>query len=834
MYESGSEHMVFFISYRQFDYYCSLIWQIKEAMAIQVLLLLLTCFAPAAAKDTLSQGSSLSVEKPTTDILVSANGDFSAGFFQVGDNAFCFSVMFTRSQTPTPVWMANRDQPVNGKSSTLSLLKSGNLILIDAGRTPFWSTTTSSSSELHLKLNNKGNLLLQTSQGTVLWQSFDSPTDTLLPGQKLTDQAFLLSSRSTTNFSSGFYKLFFDTDNVLKCLYKGPNISSVYWPTPYNTASTNGRSTFNISRIALLDSYGAFLSSDGFQSNSTDYLATLHRKLVMDPDGNPRIYSFNQNRKMWEVTWQAINAPCTVHGLCGANSLCAYHPVNGRTCYCMQGFKVKDPNDWTHGCVPEFDEEQLSCSGKKNASIDFVILPSTEFYGYESKVYNVASLIQCRNICTQLCDNCKGFQLSFNNIRTYNCYPKTVWLNGRDSPDFSGDTYLKLPKQTLLSSKKPLKHSPMECSSRLSQPLDRFYQKPRRNSTLNFLLWFASAVGALELTAILAVWFFLFRTNKQPDHEDQRLLLSATGFQRFSYAELKRATKGFSHSHEIGRGSGGVVYKGKLDDDRFAAIKLLSSDANQGEAEFLAELSTIGMLNHMNLIDMWGYCVEGKHRVLVYEYMEHGSLADYLSSNTLDWKKRFDVAVGTAKGLAYLHEECLEWVLHCDVKPQNILLDSNFQPKVADFGLSKLLNRDERAGSGFSRIRGTRGYMAPEWVYNLPITSKVDVYSYGIVVLEMVTGKSAMETHSLDLSSRGIEQRRLVTWVSDVINGAPKTEFWVEAIADPKLEGEYEISQVEVLVKVALQCVQDDMNQRPSMSQVAEMLQPHGKTILLC
>ncbi|MED6109037.1 hypothetical protein PIB30_029886 [Stylosanthes scabra] len=717
--------------------------------------------------------------------------------------------------------MANRDQPVNGKASTLSLLKSGNLILIDAGRTTFWSTTTFSSSKVHLKLNNNGNLLLQTSQGATLWQSFDSPTDTLLPGQKLTDQAFLLSSRSTTNYSSGFYKLFFDTDNSLKLLYKGPNVSSVYWPTPYNTPSTNGRSTFNISRIALLDSLGSFLSSDGFQFNSTDYLARLHRRLVMDPDGNARLYSFNENRKIWEVTWLAISASCSVHGLCGANSLCAYHPVNGRTCYCMQGFKVKDPNDWTQGCVPEFHEENLTCSSKKNVSVDYVTLPTTEFYGYESRVYNVASLIECQNICTQLCDDCKGFQLSFNSIRTYNCYPKTVLLNGRDSPpDYSGDTYLKLPKEAFLSSKKPLKNSPMECDSNLAQPLDRFYQKPRRNSTLYFLLWFSSAVGVLELTIILAVWFFLFRTNKQPDHEDQRLLLSATGFQRFSYAELKRATKGFSKSQEIGRGAGGVVYKGKLDDDRVAAIKCLSSsEANQGEAEFLAELSTIGMLNHMNLIDMWGYCVEGKHKILVYEFMEHGSLADYVSSNTLDWKKRFDVAVGTAKGLAYLHEECLEWVLHCDVKPQNILLDSNFKPKVADFGLSKLLNRDERGSSGFSRIRGTRGYMAPEWVYNLPITSKVDVYSYGIVVLEMVSGKSAMETHSLDLSSRGIEQRRLVTWVREVVEGAPNTESWVEAVVDTKLEGKYEISQVEALVKVALQCIHDDMNQRPSMSQ---------------
>ncbi|XP_054799859.1 putative receptor protein kinase ZmPK1 [Prosopis cineraria] len=771
-----------------------------------------------ATTDTLLQGSSLSVEKPA-DTLVSANGVFSAGFFQVGDNAFCFSIRFTRSKQPTLVWIANRDQPVNGKVSKLTLLKNGNLILSDAGASTIWTTATFSSSEVYLMLMDNGNLVLRASQGIVLWQSFDSPTDTLLPGQPLTEKASLISSRSATNFSSGFYKLYFDNDNVLRLLFNGPNVSSVYWPPTWKLPVDEGRSTYNITKIAVIDPSGHFTSSDTFEFYPSDYGVKRYRRFLMDPDGNLRLYSFNEETSTWEVSWQVIPQPCTVHGLCGANSMCTYDPFVGRTCYCLQGFKIKNPNDWAQGCEPEFTTHR----GCNSTGFGFVHLPRMELFGYDLEVIRVTNLTQCENRCLELCDDCQGVQLKFNEVSTYNCYIKTILLNGRDSPNFDGDVYLKLPKSTILSLKVPQKHVPLKCSANLFQSLGRTYQDSKNSTWLNFLLWFACGIGVLEMTCIFFVWFFLFRSSKENDKGERQQLLSATGFQRFTYSELKKATRGFSD--EIGRGAGGIVYKGKLDNNRVAAIKSLISETNQGEAEFLAEFSTIGMLNHMNLIDMWGYCVEGKHRLLVYEYMEHGSLAENLYSNALDWNKRFNIAVGTAKGLAYLHEECLEWVLHCDVKPQNILLDSDFQPKVADFGLSKLLNRDEGANSGFSRIRGTRGYMAPEWVYNLRITSKVDVYSYGIVVLEMITGKSPMGIHILE-NKEGMDQRRLLTWVKEKMNAdGPTSKSWTEEVADPNMQGKYDPDKVELLVKVALRCVEDNMDERPSMSQVVEMLQ---------
>ncbi|XWS21247.1 hypothetical protein CRYUN_Cryun30bG0039100 [Craigia yunnanensis] len=472
---------------------------------------------------------------------------------------------------------------------------------------------------------------------------------------------------------------------------------------------------------------------------------------------------------------------------------------------------MKSHTDWSLGCEPEF---HLSCN---QTEVGFLKLRHVEFYGYDFNMYPNVTLEDCEKMCSQLCD-CKGFQFRFIKAHesdgTY-CYPKTQLLNGHRPPNFNADFYVKVPKATVsFYSGNTVQGSELKCSNEV-QPLERKYSKRLENESLKFALRAACAVGGLEFLTIFLVWCFLIRTHDNSSPK-AGYLLATTGFRKFTYAELKKATNSFSE--EIGRGAGGIVFKATLSDGRVAAIKGLI-DANQGEAEFLAEVNTIGKLNHMNLIDMWGYCAEGKHRLLVYEYMEHGSLAGNLSFKALDWKKRFEIAVGTARGLGYLHEECLEWVLHCDIKPQNILIDSKYQPRVSDFGLSWLLNRGDVKYSKVSTIRGTRGYMAPEWVFNLPITSKVDVYSYGIVLLELLTGRSpAMGIQVTDDESPE-EQRTLVAWVRERMARAKETETWKHEIIDPKLEGIYDEAEMLILVTVALRCIQEDKDARPTMGE---------------
>ncbi|XXG84890.1 hypothetical protein AAC387_Pa11g0099 [Persea americana] len=771
----------------------------------------------SATLEYLSKGSSLSVQR-LDDIIVSPDNTFTAGFHSVGDNAYTFAVWFTKSISFTPIWMANRDQPVNGRRSTLSLQKGGNLVLMDAGRIIVWKTDTSSASPVQLRLLNTGNLLLQTSANTTLWQSFDFPTDTLLPLQVFTKEMKLVASRSQTNYSSGFYSFFFDDDNILHLLYSSPNISSAYWPDPGLLSWEAERSTYNSSWMAVFDLSGYFQSSDDLKFFASDFGVGPIRRLTIDHDGNLRLYSLDE-KGAWGVSWQAIAEICSMHGLCGPNSICVYEQSQ-RRCSCPPGFKLKDPTDLSQGCWPTF---KLSCDPLDSK---FITLPNTEFYGYDLNFTRNISLQQCMNKCLELC-SCKAvlYKALGKKARLGQCFPKTQLHNGFHSPAFNGTVHLKVPINGTMSDRDYawLETTVLQCDPNAHVELDRTYKQKQENSSLKYLFWFVAIIGGSELICMYMGWWYIHKNNS-PSVIEKWDVISATGFKRFRYTELKKATQNFSEV--IGRGGAGVVYKGVLPDERVVAVKRLEG-VNQGEAQFLAEIGTIGRINHMNLIQVWGFCAERKHKLLVYEYMERGTLADNLSSNALDWEKRFKIAIGTAKGLAYLHEECLEWVLHCDVKPQNILLDSNYHSKVADFGLSKLLDRCGIKHLNISKIRGTRGYMAPEWILNQPITSKVDVYSYGIVLLEMVTGRRAFE---FDANSEGDvkeEFQNLVAWVREKMCASNENAGRIEEIINPEISSTYDAIKMEILIEVALQCVKEDKDARPTMTQVVEMLLRH-------
>ncbi|KAA8526025.1 hypothetical protein F0562_007875 [Nyssa sinensis] len=235
------------------------------------------------------------------------------------------------------------------------------------------------------------------------------------------------------------------------------------------------------------------------------------------------------------------------------------------------------------------------------------------------------------------------------------------------------------------------------------------------------------------------------------------------GQKQILFGPLNSMKQQAGFNDELGKGSFGIVYKGalKFGSRNLVAVKKLDRLSQESEREFRAEVEAIGKTHHKNLVELLGYCHEGPHRLLVYEFMSNGSLADFLFRYPRpDWNQRTRVALGIARGLVYLHEECNAAIIHCDIKPQNILLDNHFTPRISDFGLAKSLMFDQtRTHTG---IRGTRGYVAPEWFKRVPVTVKVDVYSFGVMLLEIICCRKSVEMVSGD-EENGI----LIDWVFD-------------------------------------------------------------------
>ncbi|EEC68809.1 hypothetical protein OsI_37367 [Oryza sativa Indica Group] len=713
-----------------------------------------------AAREWLARGASIAVEDHATDVLRSPDGTFAAGFYDASPTVFTFSVWFARAADRAVVWTAARARPVHSKGARVTLdARRGALVLTDYGGEVVWNSSTPAaggSGGARVRLHDTGNLVVEDAGGKTLWQSFDFPTDTLLPAQRLTAATRLVSRDRL--LSAGYYSLGFSDYAMLSLFYDNGNFSSIYWPNPYFSYWQNNRKIYNFSREAAMDALGQFFSSDGTTFEAADLgAAGVRRRLTLDTDGNLRAYSLDDATGTWSVSWMAFGNPCNIHGVCGANAVCLYSPAP--LCVCAPGHERVDASDWSRGCRPTF---RLECGRPAK----LVALPHSDFWGYDLNDGEVMPLGDCANKCLDNCA-CVVFQYKEH----MECYLKSVLFNGKTFPGLPGTVYIKVPADFDVpefhvhqwqrggdggGGGLAIQEDIAGCAAAATGDSNRKVLLNVSSSLSShdagkpvwpYLYGFLSALLVVEAIVIgFGCWLFsskgLFRHSRVYAIDQEGYKLITSHFQRYTYADIKKATANFTGV--IGRGGSGVVYKGVLDDERVVAVKVLKNVSRQSEEEFQAELSVIGRIYHMNLVRMWGCCSQAKHRILVSEYIENGSLAQRLfdhgfDDDVLDWNQRFRIALGVAKGLAYLHSECSEWIVHCDMKPENILLDKDLEPKITDFGLSKLLNRDG-SDAILTRIRGTRGYMAPEWVTNLPFTEKVDVYSYGVILLELVKG----------------------------------------------------------------------------------------------
>ncbi|XP_028752448.1 probable LRR receptor-like serine/threonine-protein kinase At1g56140 isoform X2 [Neltuma alba] len=319
-------------------------------------------------------------------------------------------------------------------------------------------------------------------------------------------------------------------------------------------------------------------------------------------------------------------------------------------------------------------------------------------------------------------------------------------------------------------------------------------------------------VGVVSFLFVFVVFCIIQRRKHHEDGEEELLGIDIKPY-TFSYSELKNATDDFNPSNKLGEGGFGPVYKGTLNDGRVIGVKQLSVGSHQGKSQFIAEIATISAVQHRNLVKLYGCCLEGNKRLLVYEYLENKSLDQALFGNclTLNWPTRYDICMGVAKGLAYLHEESRLRIVHRDVKASNILLDHDLTPKISDFGLAKLY--DDKKTHISTRVAGTIGYLAPEYAMRGHLTEKADVFSFGVLALEMVSGRP-----NSDSSLEG-EKMYLLEWAWQL-----HENNCILGLVDPRLSKDFNEGEVKMIVGISLLCTQSSPSLRPAMSRVVAML----------
>eukprot|EP01018_Ginkgo_biloba_P014608 Gb_28561 [translate_table: standard] len=293
--------------------------------------------------------------------------------------------------------------------------------------------------------------------------------------------------------------------------------------------------------------------------------------------------------------------------------------------------------------------------------------------------------------------------------------------------------------------------------------------------------------------------------------QERNLLASASGIPRYPYRDLQKATHNFTTV--LGQGAFGPVYKATMATGETVAVKVLATNSIQGEKEFQTEVLLLGRLHHRNLVNLVGYCVEKGHRMLVYEFMSNGSLAAHLYDENveqLNWERRVRIAQDVSRGIEYLHDGAVPSVVHRDIKSANILLDHSMRARVADFGLSKEENFDGHV----SDIRGTYGYLDPEYISTKTFTKKSDVYSFGILLFELITGRNP--------------QQGLMEYVDLAAISAEGKAGW-EEILDSRLNGKCNMEEVGAMAALAYKCVHKSPRKRPIIRDVAQAISRIGK-----
>ncbi|XP_034212031.1 G-type lectin S-receptor-like serine/threonine-protein kinase At4g27290 isoform X1 [Prunus dulcis] len=742
------------------------------------------------------------------ETLISAGGSFQLGFFSPGTSKGRYLGIWYSVHTETVVWVANRETPLGDSSGVLKVTEQGLLVLLNSTNRIVWSSNSSTTAGNPVsQLMDSGNLVVkdgnETNPVNLLWQSFDYPCDTFLPEMKLGWdlvtglERYLSSWRSTEDPAPGEFSSRMDRRGFPQVVtMKGAKIMSR--PGSWNGLHFTGYPYNPQTQASPTLEYEIVLNKDEVYYEYRLLNTSMFSRYVLDPSGTAHQFTWVYQTHSWELSSAVQADQCQNYALCGAYTSCSVNvsPI----CACLKGFVPKSPKDWnsgywSDGCVRKIP---LACSsGDGFLNYTGVKLPDTSSSWYDKSM----SLKECNGLCLNNCSCTAYANLDIREGGT-GCL---LWFgNLTDMTQFTSgggqDLYVRMA----------------------ASELDGIERKSTfKKKKLPIIL-----IGS----AVFLVWFIIgwtlyirkrkLRNQDLPisgvtkdylgeDREDMELPL-------FDLSTLAKATNDFSSSNKLGEGGFGPVYKGTLIGGKEIAVKRLSKNSGQGIIEFKNEVILIARLQHRNLVKLLGCCVQEEEKILIYEFMPNKSLDFFIfdqeGQKLLDWPACFHIIGGIARGLLYLHQDSRLRIIHRDLKASNVLLDHDMIPKISDFGLAKTFGSDQSRGNT-KRVVGTYGYMSPEYAVDGIFSMKSDVFSFGVILLEMLSRKKnrgfSHPDHHLNLLGHA-----WTLWIQDK---------QLELI-DTTLYDSCNISEVLRCLHVGLLCVQRVPEDRPNMSYVVLML----------
>ncbi|XP_019152575.1 PREDICTED: G-type lectin S-receptor-like serine/threonine-protein kinase At4g27290 [Ipomoea nil] len=739
------------------------------------------------------------------DTIISKGGTFVMGFFSPTNSSNRYvGIWYNQIPVQTVVWVANRDAPLaNTSSAVLKITLGGQLSLVGDKGQAVWSANTSRSSVQNpvAELLDSGNLVVRDaddeSPENFLWQSFDYPTDNFLSRTKVGwnlqtgHEVFLTAWKSENDPASGQYTLHLIPTGYPQFIIKN-GTTEIFSTGPWNGLR------FSVSTVEqntnTLDPQEVVINKKEvyYRYNPSNDLGLF--RFVVTSNGFLKAWVWEDEIKQW-VNFRSQPADiCGTYGLCGGNAVCDIQQLHG--CVCLDKF-LPNNNATATGSLPRgcHRRKPLSCHNNGSSSDGFlkysdIKLPDTKHSWYNESL----SLQECEQVCLR---NCSCMAYSTLNISN----------GGSGCLFWYGDL---VDMRTV--------HNGQDMFIRLATSempeMPGLKAEPHHSTSFRRKIKILALCLSLLVVIVLAgVYIFLYFCKRK---RKEQKLKQELELPIFDWSTISRATNNFSEMNKLGQGGFGVVYKGALDGGEEIAVKRLSKNSKQGLEEFKNEVICIAKLQHRNLVKLLGCCIRGEEKMLIYEYMPNKSLGFFIFDQTkkklLDWPKRFNIINGVARWLLYLHQDSRLRIIHRDLKISNVLLDIDLNPKISDFGLARSIVGNAM-GDNTKRVAGTYGYMSPEYAGHGIFSIKSDVFSFGISVLEIVSGRRNSEFINEDQYMTLPEHAWKLYREGKSI-----------ALVDKDIAGPYDVVQVLRSIHVALLCVQQSPEDRPHMSSVVQML----------